>query len=171
VSLATKYVKYMPKVFVDARDASREILSGRLTNRARWERPIRWTDEAIGNEMGKLYVARHFNEASKAKALAIIDAVKVAFRERVMEVDWIRDESTREEALKKIETLNTKIGYPDKWPSYSKLLINADDDFLSMIVKVKSFKHQLKVNGRLNKPVDRYVSAFLITFSLSSEVN
>lgn len=71
---------------------------------------------------GKIYVKKHFNEESKAKALQIVNLVLEELRARVNEVEWLHP-STKAEAIKKMDKFGVKIGYPDKFEDYAKLEI------------------------------------------------
>ena len=49
---------------------------------------------------------------------------KEEFQARINNLDWMSDE-TKAQALKKLESFNYKIGYPDKWRDYSALDLSA----------------------------------------------
>ena len=74
----------------------------------------RFTPSATGEQCGK--------------AKEVVANVKEALRERLMEVEWMSDE-TRKEALIKMESFNCKIGYPDDgaWIDYSGLVLSNND--------------------------------------------
>jgi predicted metalloendopeptidase len=48
------------------------------------------------------------------------------FRQSLESLDWM-DAPTRAEALKKLATINPKIGHPSKWRDYSRLEVRAGD--------------------------------------------
>ncbi len=62
----------------------------------------------------------------KAKIEELVRNLKVAMHARIEKLDWM-GEATKAEALKKLDTYNIKVGYPDKPRDYSKLEIRADD--------------------------------------------
>ena len=92
----------------------------------RWKRAMAFTESALGECLGKLYCAKYFDESSKERALDIVERVRQALEDRLKEVDWMKAESTRNEALKKMGKFGVKIGYPDKWIDYSNLDIVDD---------------------------------------------
>ena len=69
-----------------------------------------FTETALGEALGKLYCAKYFDESSKDRALQIVEKVRQALEDRLKEVDWIKADSTRSEALKKMGKFRVKIG-------------------------------------------------------------
>ena len=76
----------------------------------RWKRAMAFTENALGEALGKLYCAKYFDDSSKEQALAVVEQVRQALEERLKEVDWMKADSTRENALKKMGRFNVKIG-------------------------------------------------------------
>jgi len=58
------------------------------------------TNGALGEALGKLYVADYFPPEAKARALEMINNLKAALADRIKTVDWM-DEPTKQQALKK----------------------------------------------------------------------
>jgi putative endopeptidase len=109
----------------------------------------------LGEALGKLYCARYFDETSKQQALDIVEQVRQALEDRLKEVDWIKAESTREQALKKMEKFRVKIGYPDEWIDYGPLQIDGErDSFLDMVLKAREFHNSIE-NKEMNAPTDK----------------
>ena len=48
----------------------------------------------------------------------MVDNIKAAFAKRVEAIDWMAP-ATKQEALKKVETIVVGVGYPDTWRDYS----------------------------------------------------
>jgi putative endopeptidase len=147
---------YMTKAFVDANfDFYEKTLSGTNEIKPRWKRAMAFTEAALGEILGELYCARHFDESCKERALWIVEQVRQALEARLHEVEWMTSEETRQAALEKMKRFKVKIGYPDKWINYSNLRIDATDDcFLTMILKSNAFHHQRTVD-EMNAPTDR----------------
>lgn len=97
-------------------------MSGTKEIKERWKRALDAQMSDLPDCMGKLYVKRYFDESCKQKALAIVEDVKEALRERLNEVKWMNDE-TRKQALEKMDAFNCKIGYPDEgaWVDYAPI--------------------------------------------------
>jgi putative endopeptidase len=120
----------------------------------RWKRAMSWTESALGEALGKLYCARFFNEESKQQALDIVENVRQAMEDRLKEVDWIKADATRKEALKKMKSFRVKIGYPDEWIDYSPLKIDENMEFLEMVLKAREFDNRIDTK-EMNAPTNR----------------
>ena len=102
---------YLSKAFVEEQfDFFEKTLMGTDEIKPRWKRAMAFTEAALGEALGKLYCAKYFDEESKQSALVIVEKVRQALEDRLKEVDWIKSDSTRTEALKKMERFRVKIG-------------------------------------------------------------
>lgn len=102
---------YMSKAFVDENfDFYERTLSGTEEMKPRWKRAMAFTESALGEALGQLYCAEYFDEECKGRALEIVENVREALEERLKEVDWMKSDSTREAALKKMARFKVKIG-------------------------------------------------------------
>jgi len=120
---------------------------------------VRWAikkQEAVGEALGKLYVADHFPPEAKARALELINNLKAALADRIKTLEWM-DEPTKQEALKKLAAFTVKIGYPDKWRDYSGLSI-ARGDLIGDVKNSVVFEWNREVK-RIDDAVDRYLAA------------
>ena len=118
----------------------------------RWKRVVASTDNAIGEALGKLYVAEYFPPEAKARALELINNLKAALSDRIKTLEWM-DEPTKQEALKKLAAMAVKIGYPDKWRDYSLLKIDRGPYVLNAI-RAANFEVKRDLR-KIGKPVDR----------------
>jgi len=48
------------------------VLDGTTEIRPRWKQCLSQTDQQLGEALGKVYVAREFSPAAKAKALSLV---------------------------------------------------------------------------------------------------
>jgi endothelin-converting enzyme/putative endopeptidase len=80
----------------------------------------------LGEEIGRLYVARHFGADDKAKVEEMVGYLKATYRERIARLDWM-DAPTKAEAQKKLDRMAVHIGYPERWHDRSMVKIAADD--------------------------------------------
>lgn len=86
----------------------------------RWERVVDIESDFIGDIIGKIYAMLYFPESSKNKAIELVSNIKNEFRNRLENNDWM-EEKTKMNALEKLDNMNVKIGYPDKFKDYSLL--------------------------------------------------
>ncbi|PZN29695.1 MAG: peptidase M13 [Proteobacteria bacterium] len=127
-------------------------LSGQPQQRERWKRAVAAVNRALGEEVGKLYVAQHFPPESKAKMTELVDNLRRAYAQRIRNVPWMSEE-TKALALEKLAAFRPKIGYPDQWRDYSGLEVRAGDAF-GNLVRSRVFEWQDDLD-RLSKPADR----------------
>jgi putative endopeptidase len=144
---------YLPRKFDDLDFAFYgTMLGGRPQQLDRPTRGVTLLDGVLGEALGKLYVAKYFPPAAKAKAQALVANLLKAYEQDILTLDWMGD-ATKQKALDKIHAFTPKIGYPDKWRDYSALEI-ARDDLIGDIQRQRVFEWNREVK-RLDDPVDR----------------
>ena len=126
-------------------------LAGTPKIRERWKRAISFVESALGEEIGKEYVKRHFPESSKAKMKVLVQNLLKAYEISIKELDWMTEE-TKLKALDKLGKFNAKIGYPDKWRDYSALEIV--DDLHTNLANIAKFERDYELN-KLGGPINR----------------
>jgi len=143
----------LSKDFVDEDfNFNQAILQGTKQLKPRWKRVVEAEDGAIGEALGKLYVAYNFPPKAKERALELINNLKAALADRIKTLEWM-DEPTKKEALKKLAAMGVKIGYPDKWLDYSLLKIDRGPYVLNAL-RAAEFGSERSIN-KIGKPVDR----------------
>jgi len=83
------------------------------------------TETLLPEAVGKLYAARYFPPAAKAKARAMTDAMLAVISAEIPKVAWMAP-ATRQRALAKISESRVELGYPDHWQSYAGVTIRRD---------------------------------------------
>jgi putative endopeptidase len=142
----------LPKPWQDAQFNFQKVRSGQLEQRPRWKRAIESTEGALGEAIGKRYVAQYFPPESKAQMLELVQNLRTAYAARIKTLDWMGPE-TKARALKKLDRQNVKIGYPDKWKDYSTLKIERGN--LIGNARAVSLWDRADNLGRIGKPVDK----------------
>ena len=127
-------------------------LYGQEVQQPRWRRVLNATSDCLGEAIGQLYVEKHFPAESKEKMVKLIGNLKVALGERIKALDWMSDE-TKAKALHKLDCVNVKVGYPDKWRDYSGLEIS-DASYFQNFHNVISFENAYEM-AKVGKPVDK----------------
>ena len=127
-------------------------MSGTEEIKARWKRGVAAVEAALGEEVGKEYVARHFPPGHKARMEELVANLTAAYRYSINRLPWMTP-ATQERALAKLEAFVPKIGYPDEWRDYSGLEVQADD-LLGNVRRSAVFEHDYEL-GKLGGPVDR----------------
>jgi len=164
LSVADAAAPYLSQAFADEHfDFHNKVLLGLEQRSEPWKEAIRAVSGGdCGAEpnvcfgtmnwaVGQLYTARYFPAATKAKIEALVANVIAAYRRRIEHLDWMA-ETTRKEALRKLDTYVVKIGYPDHPRDYSTLLIR-DDDLIGNVRRAAAADWDFQV-GRSRGPVD-----------------
>jgi predicted metalloendopeptidase len=81
----------------------------------------------------------------------LVDHLLVAMRERLATLPWM-GETTRNEALAKLEGFGYKIGYPDEWRDYDGLKIQPDE-WMTNRFAASRFEFDRQI-AKLGQPVD-----------------
>jgi putative endopeptidase len=89
----------------------------------RWRRCVQFTDQQLGEALGQFYVEQTFPPEAKAKAVAMVKNLMAALRDDLSTLEWMSPE-TRKQAIVKLDAIQIKIGYPDKWKDYSSFSVN-----------------------------------------------
>ena len=143
---------YLSKAFVaEDFDFNQKILNDTPHQRERWKRGCDLVDQLMGEESGKLYVAKYFPATTKAQVQMLVMNLINSYRDSIDHLDWMSP-ATRAEARAKLDRINVKIGYPDRWRDYSTLSISADD-LIGNVERAHVFEHDRKA-AMLSGPVD-----------------
>ncbi|PKU24882.1 M13 family peptidase [Telmatospirillum siberiense] len=120
-------VRLLPKAFVEENfDFYGRTLAGTPALQPRWKRCVQLTDHALGEDLGRLFVARYYPPAAKSRMRELVSAVHVSFGRLIAEADWMTP-GTKAKAQAKLALMASKIGYPDKWRDYSSVAVSRDD--------------------------------------------
>ncbi|MES2921775.1 MAG: M13-type metalloendopeptidase [Verrucomicrobiota bacterium] len=151
--LANASAPFLTKAFVEAGfEFNAKTLAGQPEPLARWKRAVMSTNEALGEAVGQVYVARYFPAESRRQMLDLVNNIKSVLATRINNLDWMGD-ATKEAAQEKLAKLTVKIGYPDEFRDYSALVVKPDDLY-GNVTRAIQFDWQRELD-RLDKPVDR----------------
>jgi putative endopeptidase len=139
------HAPYLPKRFDEARFAF-------YGQAMRGQRGVEAVDDALGEAVGRLYVAQYFPAESKAKMQQLVADLEAALSERIDALDWMTPQ-TKVRAHEKLAAFTPKIGYPEKWKDYSALIVRRDDLF-GNVRRAADWQWNYQVQ-RLDQPVDR----------------
>ncbi len=76
---------------------------------------MKLTQDLLPWDFGMIYVVEHFSQEDKEDVEAMIDLILKEYETIIRRQAWM-SEATKEKAIRKLETMNVKIGYPDRWP-------------------------------------------------------
>jgi len=127
-------------------------LTGTTIPRPRWKRVIDAEEDVMGEALGQIFVKEYFNENAKKRYTDLVENIRDAYKDRIKKLTWMSD-STKEKALIKLNKINKKVGYPDKWKDFSALNIDRGPYVLN-VQRGNVWWHNYMMN-KLGKPVDR----------------
>lgn len=145
--------RYLSDDFADASFEFSKVMSGVQQQRPRWKKSLGTVEGVMGEGIGELYVEKYFPESSKIYMEGLVENLRKALGKHIMHLPWMTDD-TKYEALKKLNAITVKIGYPDKWKDYSLLQIDPNLSYYENMhnAGLWAFDRQLEKWG---KPVDR----------------
>jgi putative endopeptidase len=127
-------------------------LTGAKEMRPRWQRCVIATDQMLGEALGREYVDRYLPPEAKARARQMAVNIVNELKRSIESRDWMTA-PTKAKALEKVNALNIKIGYPDKWKTYAGVVVDRGtylEDSLS------AARYGVRDDlGQIGKPVDR----------------
>ena len=156
--LACCYIRsassYLSDDYVDAKfELFGKVMSGKKEQEPRWKRALSVPNGLLGMAVGELYVQKYFAGESKAKMLDLVENLKVSLGEHINNLTWMTD-STKQNALVKLNSFKVKIGYPDKWKDYSSIVVNPEESYWANIKKAIKW-HVDEGMAKYGKPVDK----------------
>ena len=109
-----------------------------------------WFDQPIGLYYGQKY----FGEAAKKDVIEMVEEIIAAYKERIANNDVLTEE-TKKKAIKKLDVMKIKMGYPDKIDGvYEQYVVNKKDSLYKIISNMKKVELLDKV-AKFPKPVDK----------------
>lgn len=90
----------------------------------RWDEErvyMNMTQDLLPWDFGEIYVDRHFSEKDKKNVEDMIELILDEYEDIIMRQTWLSD-ATKRKAVRKLETMQVKIGYPDEWPAAKNMM-------------------------------------------------
>ena len=131
-----------------------KVFSGRQQDHPLWRRATNQVQGVMGEALGRIYVKKYFPASSKERMKILVENLRIALGERIAAQDWM-DDSTKVNALLKLNTFYVKIGYPDRWTDMSSLKIDAKKSYYENMKECARFWTAWRINHTAGKPVDR----------------
>ena len=130
-----------------------KTMSGRQEDYPLWRRATTQVQSAMGQALGKIYVERYFPAAAKARMLKLVKNLQIALGERIAAQEWM-DDSTKVNALLKLNTFYVKVGYPDKWIDMTSLTVDPKKSYYENHLSCLKFWNDYYIDHTAGKPVD-----------------
>ncbi|WPR64856.1 M13-type metalloendopeptidase [Glutamicibacter protophormiae] len=153
VQVLRSFAPYLSSAFVNENFAFYSAKLGGVEKlKDRWKRGVAFTEGAVGEDLGQLYVAGNFPPEAKTAMDALVQRLIEAYRISISNLPWMGAD-TVQKALDKLSKFRPKIGYPDQWIDYSSI----ETDELDVIANRAAanefeFRRELK---KIDDGVDR----------------
>ena len=89
---------------VDARQSSQQIAAQQVQS-------------LLADYLGRAYAETYFSPEAKADVEEMIREFIAIYKERIQAQDWMSG-ATKAKAIRKLDTMGVKVGYPDSWDTY-----------------------------------------------------
>ena len=130
-----------------------KVMSGRQEDHPLWRRATLQVERFMGQALGKIYVEKYFPAAAKERMEKLVKNLQIALGERIAAQDWMTD-STKVNALLKLNTFYVKVGYPNKWIDMDKLVIDPTKSYYENVRACAKFWNDYEIDHTAGKPVD-----------------
>ncbi|QRQ78795.1 M13 family metallopeptidase [Glutamicibacter protophormiae] len=153
VQVLRSFAPYLSSAFVNENFSFYSAKLGGVEKlKDRWKRGVAFTEGAVGEDLGQLYVAGNFPPEAKTAMDALVQRLIEAYRISISNLPWMGAD-TVQKALDKLSKFRPKIGYPDQWIDYSSI----ETDELDVITNRAAanefeFRRELK---KIDDGVDR----------------
>ena len=149
--------EYGNETYVKLRDDMQNALYGITES---WGNEKIWmnlTQDLLPWDFGTIYVEEHFSQEDKEDVEQMIAQILKEYEVIIQRQDWM-SEATKQKAIRKLETMQVKIGYPDKWPKAKDMMqvtpIAEGGSLLSNVLVSMNVAIEYSL-GQLGAPVDR----------------
>ena len=103
--------------FVDASNVFNQEFLGISGTYSDEERATITVASAMPDYIGEIYAEKYFTEEAKQDVLKMVQDIIAVYKKRIGNLMWMSD-TTKEKAIRKLDTMKIKIGYPDNWDTY-----------------------------------------------------
>jgi putative endopeptidase len=153
-SVINHYAGHLDENFVSANfDFYGKTLKGQKEMKSINDRAIEEiTQMEFGELLGKAFVEKHYSDNAQKRVNEMVDNLLLVFGDRIQNLSWMT-ETTKKEALTKLNSIGRKLGFPDKWEDYSKIGFN-NVSYIENYRKAHQFAYNKNI-AKLNKAVDK----------------
>lgn len=129
------------------------VLSGATKQRDRWKRAVSLVNGISGEDVGRVYVERHFPPEAKERMSQLVDNLIEAYRISISTSTWLSDE-TQVKALDKLNKFSPKIGYTNHWRNYDALHISDDQSLIENMRAASLYETGYQLS-KVGQPIDK----------------
>lgn len=114
MNLLGSYGAYLNKEFKEASEAFSATYYGVSGSLGDAEYASKIVQSIMSDYLSEAYVSRYFSAKAKADVNTMVTEIIAVYKQRIQALTWMSD-ATKAKAIKKLDTMAVKMGYPDKW--------------------------------------------------------
>lgn len=149
--------QYLSKDFQDAIYGFNALFLGMSATMSDEEIAFQLMNSVMSSYLGKVYVEEYFSSEAKTDVEDMVKEIVEVFKNRIQRLDWM-GEKTKAAAIKKLDTITIKIGYPDKWDDpYKNINMKSYEDGGSLLGNLNAITSASAAYAKtlLDKPTDK----------------
>ena len=143
---------YLSYPFIEENFKMTKVLSGVESLPPRWKQVVGTESSVLGFAVGEVYVKQHFSAAARQQVMDMIGQIRTVLRRDLTNLQWMT-EKTRQAAIKKLDMIEERVGYPDKWWDYTSLEIDRGP-YVWNVLRASAFLVKRDLD-KIGRPVDR----------------
>ncbi|MGM9552168.1 MAG: M13-type metalloendopeptidase [Clostridia bacterium] len=112
--LIDQYAEYMSDDFFEAVQVYKTESEGVIGTRSDEYYATQTVSELLAEYVGEIYADKYVTEKMKSNVTQMVTDIIDVYKERIKKLDWM-SETTKEKAIKKLDTMGIKVLAPDEW--------------------------------------------------------
>ncbi len=140
-----------------------KFLNGQKEAPPRWKECVASVDSYMGEALGESFVSVAFGAKAKNLSVTMMNQIQDEVRKMFGDLDWM-DRFTMDGAIKKLNSLVKKVGYPEPSRNYDSLVVRSSSWFANVLAG-NQFEHERQI-AKIGKPIDR--NEWLMTASTNN---
>lgn len=157
ISLVSGYGGAFGQDFLDVSNEFNKVFYGMEGTKTNAEIASITTQNIMSDYLGKIFIDKYFSAEAKRDVENMVNEFVDIYKDRISNLEWMSD-ATKQMAAKKLDTMTTKIGYPDSWETpMDKVEIKSGEDGGSYFENLLAIMKQsrLETIALQGKPVDK----------------
>jgi len=114
LSMLLRYGRFFGQAFNDLSKEYQNAAFGIEGSKTLEEEAAIYVQNWMSDYLGEMYAERYFSAEAKQDVETMVQQFISVYQNRIKNLGWMTD-ATKTMALKKLETMTYKIGYPDSW--------------------------------------------------------
>ena len=115
--LLSDYAPYLTADYGSAASRYRLAMSGAAQDKSRERQMLEGNEALLTGAYGRLYASRYSSRGDCDEVKGYIQRILAGYRGKIQEMQGLSSKA-RSMALRKLDTMQLRVGYPEEWPAY-----------------------------------------------------